>query len=303
MVQTATLMKARLLTTLLLLALAPLARAQETAASPDSLPPDAGMPAEAEPAALPAAEPAPPAAEEEGPAIPMAYDASRYDAIWDKNPFTRKVAAITQAKVDWGQDWALASMSKYSGKIRVSIRNKQTNEIKRIYDEAKEGDEFRLVKANFHRSRREASAVIAKGTEEATLKYDENAAPVTINNTVRQPANPGAVNPVPGTAGATMAGRPGQPPITKPVSPTASGRVFNAPNLPGGVAAQQGMMGGQPGMGTAVQSAPLNAGGTVVQPGVVNPAQPGGTTATMPPTISRRRQLIPAPVVPAPSNP
>jgi hypothetical protein len=240
---------------------------------------------------------APPDAEEDGPAIPIPFDLSRYDSTWDKNPFRLKVTAIVQTTVNWGQDWALASMSKYSGKIRISIRNKQTNEVKRIYNEPKEGDEFRLVEANFHRSRKEASAKIAKGTEEAELKYDENIAPVTVNNTMRpaggaqgQPTgNPGAVNaPVP-----VGANRPGliNNNVTKPVMPTQNGRVFNAPNMQGGVSSGFNQGGGMINQGTAIQG------------GVVNPTLPVGAPGTTPPTISRRRQLIPAPVVNPQSNP
>jgi hypothetical protein len=252
---------------------------------------------DATPEAMPAESADPSAAEEDGPAIPIPFDVSRYDSTWDKNPFLLKTAPVVQTTVNWGQDWALASMSKYSGKIRISIRNKQTNEIKRIYNEPKEGDEFRLVEANFHRSRKEASAKIAKGTEEAELKYDENVAPVTVNNTMRAAGGqgvppPGAVNP-PGAVGGN---RPGIVNPTKPVMPTQGGRVFNAPNMQGGVSSgQPGFAGGNP------QGGMINSG-TAIQGGVVNPTLPVGANGT-PPTISRRRQLIPAPVVNPQSNP
>lgn len=38
----------------------------------------------------PATEETPPTAEEDGPAIPVPYDISRYDSTWDKNPFLLK---------------------------------------------------------------------------------------------------------------------------------------------------------------------------------------------------------------------
>ncbi len=294
MVQTAPDMMKALVFTAFLISTACLA--QDTVAPVDGsdATPEA-MPAESvEP---PAAESALPADEEDGPAIPIPFDISRYDSTWEKNPFLLKTAPVVQQTVNWGQDWALASMSKYSGKIRISIRNKQTNEVKRIYNEPKEGDEFRLVEANFNRSRKEASAKIAKGNEEAELKYDENVAPVTVNNTMRpaggvqtQPTgNPGAVN-MPGPAGTNRAGLNNSN-ITKPVMPTQNGRVFNAPNMQGGVASGVNQGGGM-----------IN-NGAVMQGGVVNPTLPVGATGTTPPTISRRRQLIPAPVVSPQGNP
>lgn len=289
-------MKIHHLAALLILSAGTLILAQDAVTSDGAnteAPPDASTAVE------PAAADQPPAAEEDGPAIPIAYDAARYDSMWEKNPFTRKVVAPPTATVNWGTDWALAGMMQYKDTIRISIRNKQTNEIKRVTKEPKEGDEFRLVKANFNRSRKEASATIAKGNDEATLKYDENAAPVTINNTAR-PAGGGAQGvpgrPLPGQVG-------GQPPLTKPVSPTANGRVFNAPNLPGGVS-QGGMVGG---MNTSMMNSGVPNTAGQIQSGVVNPAMPG--TAGLPnngsnvPTISRRRQLIPAPVVAPQSNP
>jgi hypothetical protein len=233
-------------------------------ASPESAAAQSGAPGVASP-------------EEDEAAIPAPFELSRYQASWEKNPFLLKTAPISQPTANWGQDWALAGMFSYNGKIRISIRNKQTNEMKRVSNEVKEGDEFRLVRANFSKSRRDASAVIAKGGQEAELKYDENAAPVTINNTVR-PGGGAAAGNVPGVPSV-----PGGVPINKPSTAVSGGRVFNSPVLPGGVAATPG-------------SAPMAA----PQTGIMNNAQVPG--ATSPPSISRRRQLIPAPVVP-PNNP
>jgi len=295
-------MKRYYLIAFLILSAGILIRAQDAVpadgSAPTDTPPEATIPAPETPAAD-----QPPAAEEDGPAIPVAYDSARYDSVWEKNPFTRKVIANAPPPPDWGADWALAGMFQYKGNIRVTIRNKQTNEVKRVNSEAKDGDEFRLVKATFNRSKKNASAEIAKGDQTATLKFDENAAPVTINNTARPvgagPAG-GANQRLPGQVG-------GQPAITKPVNPAANGRVFNAPNLPGGVS-QGGMMpGGVGGVNTSMNNGIPNSSGQVMQPGgVVNPAIPG--TAGLPnngnvPTISRRRQLIPAPVVSPQNNP
>lgn len=246
--------------------------------APAETPSDSPKPeAVPEPAGAQPGTPGVPSHEEDEAAIPTAFELSRYQASWEKNPFLLKTAPISQPTANWGQDWALAGMFSYNGKIRISIRNKQTNEMKRVSNEVKEGDEFRLVRASFSKSRRDASAVIAKGGQEAELKYDENAAPVTINNTVR-PGGGAAPGGVPGVPPV-----PGGVPINKPSTAVSGGRVFNSPVLPGGVAATPG---------SSSMAAP--------QTGIINNAQvPGGAS---PPSISRRRQLIPAPVVP-PNNP
>ncbi|GEP42904.1 hypothetical protein [Brevifollis gellanilyticus] len=287
-------MKTHCLIALLLLAAGTSVRAQD-AAPADGSAPAAQTPPEGGTTTIdaPAAD-QPPAAEEDGAAIPIAYDMSRYDSVWENNPFTRKVVPPAPTENNWGQDWALAGMFSHNGKIRVSIRNKQTNELKRITNEPKDGDEFKLVHANFNRSRKEASAELEKDGKTATLKYDENAAPVTINNTARPAGGGAGQQGVPGAQ--ALPGRPGgQPMITKPLAPQSNGRVFNAPNLPGGMSAgQAGMV---PGMGGNPATAAPMANGQVVQPGM-NPNLPGNV-----PTISRRRQLIPAPVVAPQGNP
>lgn len=259
----------------------------------------------AEEVAIEGTESAPENPEENEVAIPAAYDISRYQSTWEKNPFTLKTKAVAQATVNWAQDWALAGMFNYSGKIRVSIRNKQTSEYKHISNQGKPDDEFRLVEANFNRNRNEASAKIAKGSEEAELKYDDSTAaqPVTINNTMRPAGGaPGTVPPAgsglnqgnPMAQGGGMNGgivRPGQPALTRPLSGATNGRVFNSPGLPNGVSATQGNM----------QGAAVNGfqGGNPTGSGLINAGNPSMPGSVTPPTISRRRQLIPAPVIPA----
>ncbi|TDU67173.1 hypothetical protein EI77_03374 [Prosthecobacter fusiformis] len=206
--------------------------------------------------------------------IPQAFPDARYQTTWSSNPFLRKTVVIAGPRVDWSQDWALSSMYKSeSGKITISLQNKQTGEFKRVTSEDTD-TEFRLIKANFNRNRTEASADIARGSETATVKYDDNltSRPVTVNNTFKAPATqPGAVgNP---NARPGQPGQPGQPVnVTQPggvpgtIPPTAANRPMVPNNSP-------------------VASAP----GT---------AQP----AVTPPTMSRRRQLVPAPIVPTPQQ-
>lgn len=301
MVQTPTLMKTTILLIALLISGLCGINAQDAVVGPDTPPTVSDTPAEET-----AADTAPTEAtvEEEEVVIPSAFDIARYESTWEKNPFLLKTTAPTQPTVTWTQDWALAGMFNHKGKIRISIRNKQTSEYKHISNEDKPDAEFRLVKANFNRNRNEASAVIAKGTEEAELKYDDSTAsqPVTINNTMKPAGAQGQINNGTGVPGAVNGGgiiKTGQPPLNRPGVPTPNGRVFNAPNLPGGIAGQQGAA--QQNMSGAVNN------GSVVQPGIISGNAPGinvgipngANNGTSPPVISRRRQLIPAPVIPA----
>jgi hypothetical protein len=218
------------------------------------------------------------------PVIPVPYGPERYASAWDNNPFTRKVAAMAQPVVNWAQDWVLLSMYNNRGKVRVSIRNRQTSEIKRLGDGSSE-QEYKLVKANFHRSRLEASAEVARGSETATIKYDENAAPLTINNT-----NAAGNNPANGQNKA--AGMPGAAPGARP------------PGIPAAAqnAALQAMQ-RQAGLPPGVTMQPVNLGAAAPQVQGASVVPPSPSTVA-PPPITRRRQLIPAPIInPSPAAP
>jgi hypothetical protein len=200
-----------------------------------------------------------PATEEE--AIPHPFDAARYEAAWAKNPFLLKTAAVAQTTVSFAQDWALAGMYRSpSGKITVTLQNKQTNEFQRVTNEDNSG-EFQLVEAKFNRNRNEASVVIAKGSQSAELKYDDTlvSKPVTINNTLRQ-------------GDATQGGQPGAA----------------APGKPGVPVSATGATPGRPGL-------PITRPGAAA--GATAGATAGASPAVNPPSISRRRQLIPPPTV------
>lgn len=211
----------------------------------------------------------PSAAEEK--TIPEAFPEARYQGTWAVNPFHKKVAVIDAPKIDWTNDWALAGMYKsMAGKITITLQNKQTGEFKRVSSDGDSGSEFSLKSANFNRNRNEASATIAKDGKEGTVKYDDNltSRPVTVTNTFKAPAGaPGAQ----GNPNLNPNFRPGQPQPVNATPPAGTQRAMVPPVQPG--------VAPQPGVGAA----------------------PGQAVAPSPPTISRRRQLIPAPVAPAPA--
>ena len=202
--------------------------------------------------------------------IPEAFPDARYEKSWNTNPFLKVTTAPVTPKKDWSEDWALSSMFKSeTGKITVGLQNKQTGDYKRVTSEDGANSEFRLILANFNRNRNEASADIEKSGVKATIKYDDNltSKPVTINNTFKAPA-------AAGQPGALPNARPGQP--NQPVNVAQPGQpaVLGAPASPsGGIPGRPGL---PPGVGTQ------------------SPASP--------PTISRRRNLIPVPVAPPPQQ-
>lgn len=106
--------------------------------------------------------------------IPHAYPQNRYQASWKSNPFWRRTTPVSDERLVWANDWALAGMYRnVSGIITVSLRNKRTGEYKHVSSEPSANDKFILVSAGFNRNRDEASVEVAFGHERATLKYED----------------------------------------------------------------------------------------------------------------------------------
>lgn len=240
-----------------------MARAQDDAAPPEA-------PA-AEPAAAAEADPGNPVIEGFGQAIPTPYPLDRYAATWSKNPFLIEVAPTAGPTVSFAQDWALTGLTvRPTGEATAYIRNKQTQEFKRVGN-TEDKDGFKLVKANPNPDRKLASVEVAKGSETATLTYDE---------TLSAPAPAQPRVPMPGQQPQGAATQPGQ--MTRPPIPT-----------PGG---QQTANGGRrvltpPTAGQPPVAAPP---GTTPSPNAVPPNTPVPNIPRNP--SSRRRILIPQPL-------
>ncbi len=254
----------------------------QSKAQDEAAPPPTPLPAAKtinEPSAAPPAPEAPPASDSSGTpaasanpiieglgqAIPQAYSADRYSGTWGKNPFLIEVAKPTVNAVSFAQDWALTGLTaRPNGEAVAYIRNKQTQDFKRVKKEP-DADGFQLVSANPNPDRKIASVEIAKGSETATLKYDETAA---------APANPGVSRiPVPGQP-LVPGGQPvpGQP--NRPGAPAPGNRRPVLPNQ------------GQAIMGVPGQPHPG-------QPGVAHPGGVPLPNAVPRNPVSRRRILIP----------
>jgi hypothetical protein len=221
---------------------------------------------------------------EEAEAVPQAYPEDRYLTMWDKNPFLLKTAVIEQKTESFAKDWALSGISASSGIYSVRIFNKQTGKFERLKQGSVSAGEFQLVSVTYDKDRSKSSVKVSRGSETAELKYDDSlmSRPVTVQNTNA-------------AAGAAPGQNPAQP---------------NNPNLPPGLppglpnGAQPNMQRGPNGQpiinGAGAQGRPGTTaprGQITANPGAINPGYgvPGAATSA-PPPVSRRRQLIPAPI-------
>lgn len=275
-----------------------------------------------EPDPLPEAVEPPPAGSEDAPAaeasgdvgseedadavVPQAYPEDRYVAMWEKNPFVLETAPVIQKVENFSKDWTLAGISASGGVYTVRIFNKQTGAYQRLR-EGQAGGEFRLDSVNYHKDRNQSSVKISRGTETAELKYDDSLAsrPVTVNNTMATGAGD------PNQAGQGAGANPNLPPGAQasliqrgpngqPLNPGQPGAAGLRPGMPGYVPGRAGSNPAAAGGIDPATGAPLPAGAPVYNPAgtpVVNPAgAPGALPGGVPTPVSRRRQLIPAPI-------
>lgn len=245
--------------------------------------------------------------------IPQAFPTSRYEASWSKNPFLLKTTAVSQPTVSFAQDWVISGMYQLpSGKKVVNLMNRQTGERTRVTSDGDEAGEFRLVEATIAPRTSESSAKVAKGSEEATLKYDDQ----LLSRALSTPA--------PAPAPQAMGGRPGVQVTPQQAQANARAAVAAASasrGVPGGGASPGG--GGPIVVGQPSQMAQNGVGANGLPPGVILPGgvpatgtnngvsidltggNNNGSTAnlanpntdgteTAPATVTRRRRLIPA---------
>jgi hypothetical protein len=244
--------------------------------------------------------PAPEIPAEDTEVIPQAYPEDRYITMWDKNPFLLKTAVIEQKTESFAKDWALSGISASSGVYSVRIFNKQTGKFERLKEGSPGGSEFQLVSVKYDKDRSKSSVKVSRGSETAELKYDDSlmSRPVTVQNTMggtgapgQNPGTPGQPNnpnlpqgaqpniqrgpngqPIMNSAGAQ--GRPGTP-----ITTATRGQITNTPVNPAT---------GAPIVNPATGGMPV--------PPVPNYGVPPANATGAPPPVSRRRQLIPAPI-------
>ena len=253
--------------------------------------------------------------------IPQAYPEDRYLSMWDKNPFLLKTVRIDQPTESFAKDWALSGISATGGVYTVRIFNKQTGKFERLKEGQTTGSEFRLVEVNYDKDRSKSKVKVTRGSETAELTYDDSlmSRPVTVQNTMGgagapgqnpgqpgQPGQPGNPNLPPGAPGSMQRGPNGQP--INNAAPLRPGMPGYVPGRAGGPQGAVNSASNVPGMATNPNAVNPATGAPIVNPatggmlGAPVPVytQPGyaapGANSGAPPPVSRRRQLIPAPI-------
>ncbi len=228
--------------------------------------------------------PEPPAPTDQALAVPEPYPESRYATTWSRNPFQTKTTTPPHPPASFADDWNLSSVTSAGAVFAVRIRNNKTNESRKL-TEKPDAEGFRIVNVSANRDRKLVVAKIAKGSEEADLKFAEI------------PAGGGA----PAATGARAPGQPGIP-GNYPGQPRTAAVPGMAPGAPGTAQQQQAALAQQrqqqltgPGGIPMNNGSAFNRGGPTARtpaPGISNIQ---GAPAT---PVQRRRVLIPQPIPP-----
>ncbi len=196
---------------------------------------------------------------------PQPHPISRYEAGWEKNPFTLKTAPVAVQKESFAKDLALAGGIVMGEDTTVRLVNTKTREITRLKNHEPGPDGLKVKTAHLEDRRADTFVELERNGETAIVRYDESYQ--------RQ-----------------MAAQQGAG-----ASPNPQGAAPRVPTLPG-----QGV---PPGLGTnappGMQPQPVSAARPTVAPNVPNPQLPQSVAspANSAPTIQRRRlNTLPQPI-------
>jgi hypothetical protein len=107
-------------------------------------------------------------------AIPQSHTATRYSAVWGRNPFLIEVNRPPPPPENPFKDWVLTGLTvRVNGETSCFIFNKQTQEIQKVVSKpgANTPDGFVLVQANPSKDPKLASAIVSRNGQTGTLKF------------------------------------------------------------------------------------------------------------------------------------
>jgi hypothetical protein len=162
--------------------------------------------------------------------VPQGFPAERYEALWKKSPFTLSSAGPEDGPAGFAQNLALTGVAQVGSDTLITLFNRQTQQ--RFLVSTKEPvDGINLVSVTTDRDLSKVSAVLKKGGETGTVKYDM----ATINMPSANAGGPPPNMPPPSPDN-TRIQQPGQggnmhPGLTRP-SPRIIPRKAQIPGTP-----------------------------------------------------------------------
>lgn len=217
--------------------------------------------------------------------VPRPHDSNRYEAGWNKNPFTLKTEAAAIESVSFAKDLAIGSYYGSSDNPVVVVVNTKTGE--RVHlQQGKTAANGMVLKTFKHGSgRKDAVAEVNLGPETCQLRYNDDY--------VRQIAASAGAGAMP--QGSTLPGKPALPQIPQGQQPSlgGTGRVSVT-----GQATSQATQRVPSSSGT-----PVAAAATIPLPGMVSSGVGAKSVQPLPRAVTSMANSNPAaPTIPVPSR-
>jgi hypothetical protein len=220
---------------------------------------------------------------------PEAYPLERYEAGWNKNPFTLKTAPPVVEQESFAKDLAIGSYYGDAKDPTVVVVNTKTGERVPLKKSQAAANGMQLKNIKLGSSRKEIVAEVTLGTQTSEVRFNDDYMK-QIAGTEAARAQPGQQPGMPRPGG----GPPGQPPKNPiPGTPQAVPKV-TLPPLPQGNQGRGPTQAYAPQGGQPANTAMASANGTN---GNVNPVANAGNPANSSggvPTVARRRLITPA---------
>ena len=104
---------------------------------------------------------------------PQAHPVSRYEAGWQKNPFTLKTAPIAVQKESFAKDLALAGWRQAGDDSIVILVNTKTREYSRLKNDEPGPDGTKVKEAHLEDRNSNTFVKLERGNETADVRFDE----------------------------------------------------------------------------------------------------------------------------------
>jgi len=223
---------------------------------------------------------------------PEAYPLERYEAGWNKNPFTLKTAPPVVEQESFAKELAIGSYYGDAKNPTVVLVNTKTGERVPLKKSQAAANGMQLKNIKLGSSRKQIVAEVTLCTQTSEVRFNDDYMK-QIAGTEATRAQPGQQPGMPGQPRPGM-GAPGQPP--KPNIPGAPQVVpkVTLPPMPQGNQNRGPTQAYAPQGGQPANTAMASVNG--VNPNV-NPAANAGNPANSPggvPTVARRRLITPA---------
>lgn len=200
---------------------------------------------------------------------PVPHDVQRYEAGWNKNPFTLKTVAPVVEQVSFAADLTIGTYFGDSADPTIIIVNTKTNERISLKQGQPAANGMKLSSVKLGTSRKDMVAQVTLGTETADIRYNDSY--------VKQMAAAETAKAPPTQQSRQQPGTPLK--IPTPQNPSQPGRGSAPGTAP-----------------TTAQAAPITPG----QPGFVPPSGPFNAGNPLPstPLVSQSADAQGAPLVP-----